>query len=101
MNADSLVLLGHVSGVLAQLRQDNIRPHLSEGFYSLCSAQVPVTDYLFGNEDALQTRSTNITTSNKIRCATSNKRNKLSNQPGNKKPFNRDGNQNQAKCDNL
>ena len=91
MNADSLALLGHVSGDLAQLRRDNIRPHLSEDFYSLCSTQVPVTDYLFGNEDDLQTRITNITASNKISRATSNKRNKT--QPGNKKPFNRDGNQ--------
>ena len=93
MNADSLALLGHVSGDLAQLRRDNIRPHLSEDFYSLCSTQVPVTDYLFGNEDDLQTRITNITASNKISRATSNKRNKYQNQPGNKKPFNRDGNQ--------
>ena len=93
MNADSLALLGHVSGDLAQLRRDNIRPHLSEDFYSLCSSQVPVTDYLFGNEDDLQTRITNITASNKISRATSNKKNKYQNQSGNKKPFSRDGTQ--------
>ncbi len=93
MNADSLALLGHASGDLAQLRRDNIRPHLSEDFYSLCSNQVPVTDYLFGNEDDLQTRISNITASNKISRATSNKKSNYQSHMGNKKPFNRDGNQ--------
>ena len=93
MNADSLALLGHASGDLAQLRRDNIRPHLSEDFYSLCSNQVPVTDYLFGNEDDLQTRISNITASNKISRATSNKKSNYQSHMGNKKPFNGNGNQ--------
>ena len=44
MNADTIALLGHVSGDLSQFRRGNSRPYLSENFYSLCSIQVPVTD---------------------------------------------------------
>ena len=40
MNADTPALFGHMSGDLAQIRRDNIRPYLSEDFYSLCSTQV-------------------------------------------------------------
>ena len=95
MNADTIALLGHVSGDLSQIRRDNIRPYLSEDFYSLCSIQVPVTDYLFGNEDDLQTRIANINPSNRISCVTSKKENNYSNQSGNTRPVysNRDENQ--------
>ena len=56
MNENTFALLGYVSGDLFQIRRDNIRPYVSEDFYSLCSTQVPLTDYLFGKEDDLQTR---------------------------------------------
>ena len=43
MNADTIALLGHVSGDLSQFRRGNIRPYLRENFYSLCSIQVPIS----------------------------------------------------------
>ena len=74
MKADTLSLLGHVSVDLVQIRRDNIRPYQSEDFYSLCSIQVPVTDYVFGNEDELQTRIAHINVSNKSTRVTSKKK---------------------------
>ena len=52
-------------------------------------------DYLFGNEDDLQTRIANINASNKISRVTSKKKSNYSNQSGNKRPIysNRDENQ--------
>ena len=100
MNADMIALLGHVSGDLSQIRRDNIRPYLSEDFYSLCSIQVPVTDYLLGNEDDLQTRTANINASNEISRVTSKKKSNYSNQSGNKRPIysNKDENQTGKSC---
>ena len=84
MNADTIPLPGHVIGDLSQIRRDYIHPYLSEDFYSLCSIHVPVTDYLFGNEDDLQTRTANINASNKSSCVTSEKKSNYQNQSGNK-----------------
>ena len=78
-----IALLGHVSGDLSQIRRDNICSYLSEKIYSLSFIQVPVTDYLFGNEDDLQTRIAKLNVSNKISRVTSKKKNNYSNQSGN------------------
>lgn len=73
INTDILALLGHASADLAQLRRDNIRLSLSEDYVSLCSPQIPVTEYLFGNEEDLQQRVNDITASNKISKTTTKK----------------------------
>ena len=73
INTDLLALLGHASADLAQLRRDNIRLSLSEDYVSLCSQQIPVTEYLFGNEEDLQQRVNDITASNKISKTTTKK----------------------------
>ena len=73
INTDILALLGHASADLAQLRRDNIRLSLSEDYVSLCSPQVPVTEFLFGDEEDLQQRVNDITASNKISKTTTKK----------------------------
>lgn len=64
MTTDSLQLLGHASSELSQVRKDEIKPHLHKDYGDLCSANVPVTHLLFGDE--LQTQLTNIRAANKI-----------------------------------
>jgi len=64
MTTDSLQLLGHASAELSQVRKDEIKPHLHKDYADLCSANLPVTKLLFG--DDLQMQLTNIRAANKI-----------------------------------
>ena len=68
-----LALLGHASADLAQLRCYNIGQSLSEDYFSLCSPQIPITEFLFGNEEDLQQRVNGIAASNKISKTTAKK----------------------------
>ena len=64
MNIDALALLGHAAHELTQRRRESITPHLHKDYSTLCSATVPVTKFLFG--DDLQTELTHIKATNKI-----------------------------------
>ena len=64
MNIDALALLGHAAHELTQRRRESIKPHLHKDYSTLCSATVPVTKFLFG--DDLQTELTHIKATNKI-----------------------------------
>ena len=63
MNTDAIALSGHASFELSQLRREDIKPHLHKDYGDLCSATVPVTEHLFGDE--LQTQLTHIRATNK------------------------------------
>ena len=91
INTDILALLGHASADLAQLRRDNIRLSLSEDYVSLCSQQIPVTEYLFGNEEDFQQRVNDITASNKI-SKTTTKKDLNSKQPQGQNQYKQSGN---------
>ncbi len=92
INTDILALLGHASADIAQLRRDNIRLSLSEDYVSLCSPQIPVTDYLFGNEEDLQQRVNDITASNKISKTTTKKDMTFSKPPQGQNQYKQSGN---------
>ena len=70
MNIDAVALLGHAAHELAQRRQESIKPHLHKDYCPLCSATVPVTQFLLGNN--LQTELTHIKATNKIGATASN-----------------------------
>ena len=53
--------------------RDNKRQSLSEDYVSLCSPQILITEYLFGNDEDLQQRVNDITASNKISKTTARK----------------------------
>ena len=59
---DVIQLLGHASFEIVQLRREDIKPQLNKEYGDLCSANVPVTEWLFG--DDLQTKLTHIRTAN-------------------------------------
>ena len=69
MTTDAIALLGHASFELSQIRREDIKPNLHKDYGDLCSANVPVTELLFGDE--LQTQLTHIRTTNKISSTTS------------------------------
>ena len=92
INTDILALLGHASADLAQLRRDNIRLSLSEDYVSLCSPQIPITEYLFGNEEDLQQRVNDITASNKISKTTTKKDGTFSRPPQGQNQYKQSGN---------
>ena len=69
MTTDAIALLGHASFELSQLRREDIMPHLHKDYGDLCSANMPVTEHLFGDE--LQTQLTHIRATNKISNTTS------------------------------
>lgn len=69
MTTDAIALLGHASFELSQLRREDIKPNLHKDYGDLCSANVPVTELLFGDE--LQTQLTHIRATNKISSTTS------------------------------
>ena len=50
MNTDAIALLGHATFELSQLRREDIKPHLHKDYGDLCSANMPVTEHLFGDE---------------------------------------------------
>ena len=47
---DSLALLGHATYDLSLRRRDIMRPSINEGLRALCSQQIPVTEFLFGDD---------------------------------------------------
>ena len=57
---DAMQLLGHASFEIVQLRREDIKPQLNKEYGDICSANVPVTEWLFG--DDLQTKLTHIHT---------------------------------------
>ena len=61
---DAIQLLGHASFEIAQLRREDIKPQLNREYGDLCSANVPVTEWLFS--DDLQTKLTHIRTANRV-----------------------------------
>ena len=61
---DAIKLLGHASFEIAQLRREDIKPQLNKEYGDLLSANVPVTEWLFG--DDLQTKLTHIRTANRV-----------------------------------
>ena len=61
---DAIQLLGHASFETVQLRREDIKPQLNKEYGDLCSANVPVTEWLFG--DDLQTKLTHIRTANRV-----------------------------------
>ena len=69
MTTDAMALLGHASFELSQIRREDIKPNLHKDYGDLCSANVPVTELLFGDE--LQTQLTHIRATNKISSTTS------------------------------
>jgi len=69
MTTDAIALLGHASFELSQIRREEIKPNLHKDYGDLCSANVPVTELLFGDE--LQTQLTHIRATNKISSTTS------------------------------
>ena len=69
MTTDAIALLGHVSFELSQLHREDIKPYLHKNYGDLCSANVPVTEHLFGDE--LQTQLNHIRNTNKISNTTS------------------------------
>ena len=73
VHTDILALLGHSSADLAQFRRENIRQSLSEEYKALCTSDIPVTNYLFGNEEDLQANIKAIADANKISKTTSKK----------------------------
>ena len=68
MTTDAIALLGHASFELSQIRREDIKPNLHKDYGDLCSANVPVTELLFGDE--LQTQLTHIRATNKISSTT-------------------------------
>ncbi|KAK3731997.1 hypothetical protein QZH41_005498 [Actinostola sp. cb2023] len=64
MTTDAITLLVHASFEISQLRREDIKPNLHKDYGDLCSANVPVTELLFGDE--LQTQLTHIKATNKI-----------------------------------
>ena len=61
---DAIQLLGHASFEIVQLRREDIKPQLTKEYGDLCSANVPVTEWLFGND--LQTKLTHIRTADRV-----------------------------------
>ena len=61
---DAIQLLGHASFEIVQLRREDIKPQLNKEYGDLWSANVPVTEWLFG--DDLQTKLTHIRTANRV-----------------------------------
>ena len=61
---DAIQLLGHASFVIVQLRREDIKPQINKEYSDLCLANVPVTEWLFG--DDLQTKLTHIRTANRV-----------------------------------
>ena len=47
---DSLALLGHLTYELSLRRQDIMRPSINKELRALCNQQIPVTDFLFGDD---------------------------------------------------
>ena len=47
---DSLALLGHATYELSLRRRDIMRPSINKELRALCSSQIPVTDFLFGDD---------------------------------------------------
>ena len=64
MNADAIALMGHMSFTMAQMRNNNIKPFFHNDYVRLCSSDVPITNFLFG--DNLQAELTQIRASNNI-----------------------------------
>ena len=61
---DAIQLLGHASFEIVQLRREDIKPQINKEYGDLCSANVPVTKWLFG--DDLQTKLAHICTANRV-----------------------------------
>ncbi|XP_068696074.1 uncharacterized protein [Montipora foliosa] len=61
---DAIQVLGHASFEIAQLRREDIKSQINREYGDLCSANVPVTEWLFG--DDLQTKLTHIRTANRV-----------------------------------
>ena len=64
MTTFATALLGHASFELSKVRREDIKPHLHKDCGDLCSANMPVTEHLFG--DNLQTQLTHIRATYKI-----------------------------------
>ena len=47
---DSLALLGHATYELSLRRRDIMRPSINKELRALCNQQIPVTDFLFGDD---------------------------------------------------
>ena len=47
---DSLALLGHATYELSLRRRDIRRPSINKELRALCNQQIPVTDFLFGDD---------------------------------------------------
>ena len=47
---DSLALLGHVTYELPLRRRDIMRPSINKKLRALCNQQIPVKDFLFGDD---------------------------------------------------
>ena len=47
---DSLALLGHLTYELSLRRRDIMRPSINKELRALCNQQIPVTDFLFGDD---------------------------------------------------
>ncbi|CAB4015392.1 Hypothetical predicted protein [Paramuricea clavata] len=65
---DSLALLGHATYDLSLRRRDIMRPSINRELRALCSPQIPVTEFLFG--DDVQNSLKTITECNKIASST-------------------------------
>lgn len=52
---DSLALLGHATYELLLWRRDIMRPSINKELRALCNQQIPVTDFLFGDESSVKT----------------------------------------------
>ena len=50
MNNDALALMGHTNYMINMFRRDQIKPELKKEYRSLCNANLPVTEHLFGDE---------------------------------------------------
>ena len=47
---DSIVLLGHASHELTMLRRRRLQPALKQEYTALCSMDIPLSKYLFGDD---------------------------------------------------
>ena len=85
---DAIKLLGHASFEIVQLRREDIKPQLNKAYGDLCSANMLVTEWLFG--DDLQTKLTHIRTAKKVRSTASQAHgfHRRGNRAGSKAPAN-------------